>query len=86
MGGRASGVFYQFVQSDFYGQFVECFALYNFGTGVGEETFAASFEMAVYNVSYDGVEDGIAQEFEPFVVDGASFSERREMDLCSKAC
>ena len=45
---------------------------------------AASFEMAVDNISYNGVEDSIAQEFQPFVVDGTSFSERMEMDLCSK--
>ena len=38
-----------------------------------KETFAASFEMAVDNISYNGVEDSIAQEFQPFVVDGTSF-------------
>lgn len=29
--------------------------------------------MAVDNISYNGVEDSIAQEFQPFVVDGTSF-------------
>lgn len=42
--------------------------------------------MAVDNISYNGVEDSVAQEFQPFVIDGTSFSERMEMDLCSKAC
>ena len=29
--------------------------------------------MAVDNISYNGVEDSIAQELQPFVVDGTSF-------------
>lgn len=73
MGRGAGRVFHQFVQSDFHGQFVERFALYNFRAGVGKETLAASFKVAVYNVSYNSVQDGISQKFKPFVINGASF-------------
>ena len=70
---RARGRLYQFVQSDVYGQLVQCFALYDFGAGIGQETFAFPFEMTVDDVAYDGVEDGVAEKFQPFVVQGTAF-------------
>lgn len=70
--------FYQLVQTDFHGELVQRFALHDFGAGVGEEALATAFEMLIDDVAHDGVEDGVAQEFQPFVVDGAPFSERRE--------
>ena len=72
--GRGAGrVFHQFVQSDFHGQFVERFALYNFRAGVGKETLAASFKVAVYNVSYNSVEDGISQNSSRSLLTGRPF-------------
>ena len=71
--GGAGGVLHQLVQSDFHGEFVQCFALHDFGAGVGEESFATAFEMLVDDVAHDGVEDGVAQKFQTFVVDEAPF-------------
>ena len=68
----ARGVFHQFVQPYFHGQLVQRLALHYLGAGVGEEAFAASLEVAVDDVAHNGVQDGVAQEFEPFVVQGAA--------------
>lgn len=62
----------KFIQTDFYGQFVQCFTLYDFAAGVGEETFMFAFEVAEDNISYDGIQNGVAQKFQPFVINPTS--------------
>jgi hypothetical protein len=56
------------VYAEFERQAIELLALYYFGASVGEIAFAPVGEVFVEYVGYDGVEYGIAEKFEPFVI------------------
>ena len=51
-------------------QAVESVALHNLASRACEEALALAFEVAEHYVADNGVEDGVAQEFKPLVVDG----------------
>ena len=53
----------------FVGQAVKGVALYNLASCAGEEAFALAFKVAEHYVAHDGVEDCVAEELEPLVVD-----------------
>ena len=59
---------YQAGKSHFLGQLAQGVAADKLGTGVGEETFALAFEMVVHDVPHDGIEQGIAEELQPLIV------------------
>ena len=69
---RADVVLHQLVQADFHGQFVQRLALHDFRAGVGQESFALPFETLEEDVGHDGVQDGVAQELQAFIVQRAA--------------
>ena len=58
----------QFIDTHILGQFVECFSLDKFGTGVGQESFSFARKMMVDDVAYYCVENGITEKFKSFIV------------------
>lgn len=56
------------VESQFDGNAVHRFALYDFGAGVGEESLPLVLEVFVNDIAYDCIQYGIAQKLQPFVV------------------
>lgn len=52
----------------------ERFALYNLRSGIGEESFPLSREVAVDDIAHYGVENGVAEEFQSLIVHGLAFS------------
>ena len=60
----------QFFESHLRSESVERFALHDFGSGGGEESFSFVFEMTEKDVRHHSFEDGVAKIFQPFVVDG----------------
>ena len=62
----------KFIQTDLHSQSVQCFTLYDFAAGVSEKTFTFTFEVAEDNVPHDGVQNGVAQKFQPLVINPTS--------------
>ena len=61
---------YELVDSHFLGKFVQGVPLYELAPGVGQEALAFAWEMLVYDVAHNSIEDGVAQKLKPLVVDG----------------
>ena len=49
-------------------QFVQCFALHQFASGVGEKALALAFKVAINDISHHCVKDGIAQKLQSLIV------------------
>ena len=47
----------------------ERFALHDLASGIGEEAFSLAGKVVIDYLAYNGIEDGIAQELQPFVVE-----------------
>ena len=60
------------IQSNLYGHLSQCLTLHNPAPCRGKETFTFPLELMKYDLSHNGIQDGIAQELQPFVVDGSS--------------
>ena len=73
MCGRTSAGEDEIVDAHLHGQFVECVALHEFRSSVGEESLTLTGKMTIDDVSYRSVEDGVAQELQSLVVDGFAF-------------
>ena len=63
---------HEFVEPYLHGQPAQRLALHDFAARVGQESFALAGEVMVDYLAHDGVEHGIAQKFQTFVVDGRS--------------
>ena len=61
---------YELVDSHFLGKFVQGVPLHELTPGVGQEALALAWEMLVYDVAHNSIEDGVAQKLKPLVVDG----------------
>ena len=60
---------YELVDSHFLGKFVQGVPLYELAPGISQEALAFAWEMLVYDVAHNSIENGIAQELKPLVVD-----------------
>ena len=69
---RADIVFHQFVQANFNGKFIQCLTLHDFRTGIGQETFTLPLETFEKDIRHDGIQDGVAQELQAFIVQRAA--------------
>ena len=69
---RSVAGLHQFVEPNFYGQLVECFALHDFRAGIGQESFASSLKVAIDNISNYGIQYRIAQKLQSLVVEQSS--------------
>ena len=47
--------------------------MHEFRARIGQKSLALAWEMAIDNVADNRLENGIAEKFEPFVIDGLSF-------------
>ena len=56
-----------------FGQAVERFALHKFRACVGQEAFTLARKVPIDDVTHDGIEDSIAEKFQPFVVHRTPF-------------
>ena len=63
----------EFVDTHFLSQSSERFALHEFRACIGEKSLALAGEVFEDDITYDGIENGIAKELQSFVVDGFSF-------------
>ena len=61
------------VDAQLFGQFVQGLTLYQFAAGAGEESLTLAFKMSVYDISHHRIQDGIAKELKPFVVQRFAF-------------
>ena len=66
-------IFDEFIQAYFDSQFVQSLTLNDFRTCIGQESFPFTFEVLIDNISYDGVKDGVTEEFQAFIVQRTSF-------------
>ena len=73
--GRRDGAFVQdeFVEPDLHGELVEGVAAHEFAAQGGEVAFLLVGVALVEQVGDDGAEDGVAEVFEPLVVDVVAF-------------
>ena len=55
------------------GQFVQCLALNDFTSGIGEESLSLFFFFFLYDITYHGIEDSIAEKLQTLVVERFSF-------------
>ena len=51
----------------------QCLTLNDLRAGIGEEALTLSFEMAEHDIAHHGIEHGITQELQAFVVHGLTF-------------
>ena len=61
-----------FVESETDGQSVERLARHDLGAQLGEEAFVAPRELDEQVIGGDGLDHGVAQKLQPFVVDRLS--------------
>ena len=72
--GRGAGrILYEFIQTNLDSQLVQSLPLYNLGTGICQKTFPFSFKTLVYNISHDGVKDGVTEKFQSLIIQRTSF-------------
>ena len=63
-----AGIFDELVNAHLLCQFTQRCTTYQLRTGVGQEALTFALKMAEHDIAHDGVEDGVAQEFQTFVV------------------
>jgi len=61
--------FYQVIQPHFLGQLIQLYPAYDLGPHLGKESFIAGGEGLEKKVGSDGIQDGIAEKFQPLVID-----------------
>ena len=62
------GIHDHLFESQFDGNAVQCITLYDFGAGIGQETFPLVLKVVENDVGYDRIQYGIAQKLQPFIV------------------
>ena len=68
VGTKFGGVHDHLVESQFDSNTVHRLALYDFGTGVGQESFPLVLKVFVNDIGYDRIQYGITQKLQPFII------------------